>query len=140
MQHATISVLNLKKNPVVTVKLGAPLEMIAQIEEYEPFGVCNTVENILTNLGFNAPLIRKGPNNWSVKKGVLWSIFLIMKKPECLSAMFSYVPYLKTILENFTILYSEKIMILKGWRCRSKIRISFFLCLFLISLSIRILY
>ncbi|MBP6446111.1 MAG: trypsin-like peptidase domain-containing protein [Saprospiraceae bacterium] len=48
---------------------GAPLEMIAQIEEYEPFGVCNTVENILTNLGFNAPLTRKGPNNWSVKKG-----------------------------------------------------------------------
>jgi serine protease Do len=48
---------------------GAPIEMISQIEDYEPFGVCNTVENILTSLGYNAALTRKGPNNWSVKKG-----------------------------------------------------------------------
>lgn len=48
---------------------GAPMDMISQIEDYEPFGVSKTVEYILTNLGYNAPLTRKGPNNWSIKKG-----------------------------------------------------------------------
>lgn len=48
---------------------GSPLEIISQIEDYEPVGVCNTLESILSNLGYNAALTRKGPNNWSVKKG-----------------------------------------------------------------------
>jgi serine protease Do len=48
---------------------GAGITMIAQIEDFEPYGVCYTVEEMIGNLGYDVALTRKGPNNWSLKKG-----------------------------------------------------------------------
>ncbi len=48
---------------------GTSITMISQIEEYEPYGVCNSVEEIISRLGYAVALTRKGPNTWSLKKG-----------------------------------------------------------------------
>lgn len=48
---------------------GSTIQSISQIEEYEPNGICNTVENMILRLGYNVAITRKGPNNWSLKKG-----------------------------------------------------------------------
>lgn len=48
---------------------GTPITMISSIEAYKPYGVCQTVEDMVVKLGFPVALTRKGPNNWSVKRG-----------------------------------------------------------------------
>jgi serine protease Do len=48
---------------------GAPITMISSIEEYSPYGVCQTVEDMITRLGYPVALTRKGPNSWTLKKG-----------------------------------------------------------------------
>jgi len=48
---------------------GAGIVMISKIEEYEPYGVTNTVEEIITKMGYPVALTRKGPNTWSIKNG-----------------------------------------------------------------------
>jgi serine protease Do len=48
---------------------GASLTMISQIEDYEPYGISGTIEEMITKLGYPVALTRKGPNNWSLKKG-----------------------------------------------------------------------
>lgn len=48
---------------------GAPFAMISSIETYKPYGVCQTVEDMVVRLGFPVALTRKGPNNWSLKRG-----------------------------------------------------------------------
>ena len=51
------------------VVCGASIRMISQIEDFEPYGVNSTVEDIISRLGYQVALTRKGPNNWSLKKG-----------------------------------------------------------------------
>jgi serine protease Do len=48
---------------------GTHLMMISQIDDYEPYGVCNTVEEIIGRLGYPVALTRKGPNTWSLNNG-----------------------------------------------------------------------
>jgi serine protease Do len=48
---------------------GAPITMISSIDIYKPYGVCQTVEEMIGKLGFPVALTRKGPNNWSLKRG-----------------------------------------------------------------------
>ena len=48
---------------------GTHLIMISQIDDYEPYGVSNTVEEIIGKLGYPVALTRKGPNTWSLKSG-----------------------------------------------------------------------
>ncbi|MBK9735462.1 MAG: trypsin-like peptidase domain-containing protein [Saprospiraceae bacterium] len=48
---------------------GSAIQVISQIEDYEPSGICNTVENMISRLGYNVAITRKGPNNWTLKKG-----------------------------------------------------------------------
>jgi len=48
---------------------GTTIEMISQIEDYEPYGVSKTVEEIIARLGYPVELTRKGPNTWSIRKG-----------------------------------------------------------------------
>ena len=48
---------------------GAPITMISSIEEYKPYGICQTVEEMISKLGFPVALARKGPNNWTLLKG-----------------------------------------------------------------------
>lgn len=48
---------------------GAAITMISDIEDYQPYGVSSTVEDMISKLGYQVDLARKGPNNWSLKKG-----------------------------------------------------------------------
>ncbi len=48
---------------------GARITMISSIEVYEPLGINKTIEKMLTNLGYNIELSRRGPNNWEVNRG-----------------------------------------------------------------------
>jgi serine protease Do len=48
---------------------GASITMLSQIAEYQPYGVSSTVEEMISTLGYSVGLTRKGPNNWSLKKG-----------------------------------------------------------------------
>jgi serine protease Do len=48
---------------------GASITMISQLDEYEPSGVCHTIERMINEMGYLSALARKGPNNWSIKKG-----------------------------------------------------------------------
>jgi serine protease Do len=48
---------------------GAAITMINQITDYEPYGVNYTVEDMISKLGYEVSLTRKGPNNWSLIKG-----------------------------------------------------------------------
>ena len=65
----SVSFESLEKSTGYCVMCGAAIEMISQIDDYEPYGVCNTVEEIIERLGYPVALTRKGPNNWSLKKG-----------------------------------------------------------------------
>jgi serine protease Do len=48
---------------------GSAIEVISKIKEYEPFGISHTVEALILKLGYNVELTRRGPNNWTIKKG-----------------------------------------------------------------------
>jgi serine protease Do len=48
---------------------GASLAMISDLDDYEPYGVCLGVEGMIEKLGYAVALSRRGPNNWSIKKG-----------------------------------------------------------------------
>lgn len=48
---------------------GASLTMISDLDEYEPYGVCLGIEGMINLLGYPVALTRRGPNNWSIKKG-----------------------------------------------------------------------
>ena len=48
---------------------GASISMLSLIEDYEPYGISSTVEEMISKLGYPVALTRKGPNNWSLKKG-----------------------------------------------------------------------
>ncbi|MBK8626212.1 MAG: trypsin-like peptidase domain-containing protein [Saprospiraceae bacterium] len=51
------------------VNCGTALTMISLLEDYEPYGVCLSIENMISQLGYPVALTRKGPNNWSIKNG-----------------------------------------------------------------------
>lgn len=48
---------------------GSKIKMISGIEVYEPLGINKTIEKMLTKLGYNIELSRRGPNNWEVNRG-----------------------------------------------------------------------
>lgn len=48
---------------------GSKIMMISDLESYEPMGINKTIEEMLTALGFNIDLSRRGPYNWEVKQG-----------------------------------------------------------------------
>lgn len=50
-------------------KCGIEIKRISDIEEYEPSGICVTVETLIKRLGYHVDLTRKGPNSWCIKKG-----------------------------------------------------------------------
>jgi len=48
---------------------GASITMISAIAAYEPYGICQSVEEVISRLGYDVDLTRKGPNSWKVQKG-----------------------------------------------------------------------
>ena len=48
---------------------GAYILPIAAIEEYEPYGVGKTIEEIITRSGYEVELARCGLNNWEIQRG-----------------------------------------------------------------------
>jgi len=48
---------------------GVEISFIEGIQEYEPYGVSKTIENLFSQLDYNVDLARMGPNNWEIKKG-----------------------------------------------------------------------
>ena len=47
---------------------GIGIKKISDIQDYEPSGICHTVESLIDRLGYDVALTRKGPNNWCIKK------------------------------------------------------------------------
>jgi serine protease Do len=43
--------------------------MISDIEAYEPIGISRIIESMLTSLGFEVELSRRGPKNWQITHG-----------------------------------------------------------------------
>lgn len=48
---------------------GAAITLISHIHDYEPYGICQTVEEVISRLGYDVDLTRKGPYSWKVQKG-----------------------------------------------------------------------
>lgn len=48
---------------------GAKLKLPNSVEEYEPIGVAATLEEMIEQAGYQAPLSRSGPNCWTITKG-----------------------------------------------------------------------
>lgn len=48
---------------------GAKLKLPDTVEEFEPLGVAATLEEMLEQAGYLAPLSRSGPNCWTINKG-----------------------------------------------------------------------
>jgi len=48
---------------------GSKVQLPNQVEEYEPVGVAKTIEEMLTELGQEVGLARRGPNNWEIIEG-----------------------------------------------------------------------
>jgi len=43
--------------------------MISQIDPYEPTGISRTIEEMLEEMGYDVPISRMGPSNWTIKRG-----------------------------------------------------------------------
>ena len=48
---------------------GSRIEMISQIEAYEPTGISRTIEGMLKEMEYDVPISRMGPSNWTIKRG-----------------------------------------------------------------------
>lgn len=48
---------------------GSSIQLPSMIEPFEPTGCAYTIENMLTELGHDARLTRRGPNNWMIQEG-----------------------------------------------------------------------
>ena len=48
---------------------GSKIQMISQIEPYEPTGISRTIEGMLEEMGYDIPISRMGPSNWTIKRG-----------------------------------------------------------------------
>lgn len=48
---------------------GAGIQMPNQVDEYEPFGVAKTIEEMLAQNGYDVEISRRGPNAWVIQKG-----------------------------------------------------------------------
>ncbi len=48
---------------------GSKLELPSQVDEYEAVGIAKTIEDILTQVGQDIKLSRRGPNNWQIQEG-----------------------------------------------------------------------
>lgn len=48
---------------------GAHLQFPDQVEEYEPFGIAKTIEEMLAQNGYHVATSRRGPNAWVIQKG-----------------------------------------------------------------------
>lgn len=48
---------------------GSKIKMISQIDPYEPSGISRTVEAMLDEMGYDIPISRMGPSNWTIKRG-----------------------------------------------------------------------
>ena len=48
---------------------GSKILMISQIDSYEPAGISRTIEGMLEEMGYDIPLTRMGPSNWTIKRG-----------------------------------------------------------------------
>ncbi len=48
---------------------GAKVELPSKVEEYEPVGICKTIEEIVEKAEHDVRLSRRGPNNWQILEG-----------------------------------------------------------------------
>jgi serine protease Do len=48
---------------------GSAIQFIKNVKSYEPQGVCRVIEKILTDMGIEIQVTRKGPNSWTVIQG-----------------------------------------------------------------------
>lgn len=48
---------------------GARVQLPNQVEDYAAIGVAKTIEDMLTQLGHDVRLTRRGPNNWEIQEG-----------------------------------------------------------------------
>ena len=48
---------------------GSKINLISDLEVYEPVGVNKTIEQMLVELGYDINLSRRGPNNWEIFQG-----------------------------------------------------------------------
>ncbi|MCB0663253.1 MAG: trypsin-like peptidase domain-containing protein [Saprospiraceae bacterium] len=48
---------------------GSKIKLPSFAEEYEPYGVEKTIEELLEKLGYDVRLARRGPSNWEIIKG-----------------------------------------------------------------------
>ena len=48
---------------------GSKIQMISQIDKYQPEGINRSIEELLIEMGYDIDLSRMGPSNWTVKQG-----------------------------------------------------------------------
>lgn len=48
---------------------GSSVRFIRNVDGYEPLGVKRTIESLIVELGYDAPLTRRGPNQWDIHQG-----------------------------------------------------------------------
>lgn len=48
---------------------GSKIIMISEIDPYEPSGISRTIEGMLEEMGYDIPISRMGPSNWTIRRG-----------------------------------------------------------------------
>jgi len=48
---------------------GSGISMISQVEQYEAVGINRSIEQMISEMGYDIDLSRMGPNHWSIRRG-----------------------------------------------------------------------
>lgn len=105
---------------------GAKIQTISSIESYAPYGISHTVEDMITKLGYNVGLTRKGPNSWAIKKGsavlnisyyektglLVGDVYLCLLPEDHIEELYIYLLHQNYTLEGLTFSVKDQDIIL----------------------------
>lgn len=105
---------------------GARLEYISQLENYQPTGIPMLIENTISDLGYDVPLVRQGMNQWVLEKGssalhlsyfeknglVIADVYLCLLPKKDLDQIYAYMLLQNNLLEGISFSLKNQNIIL----------------------------
>lgn len=99
------------------IHCGAKITLLSQIEVFEPAGMPKTIEELLTKLGYEVAVCRRGPNSWELEKGsakikvayfeknglIIGDAFLCLLPPKDIQPIYEYILRKNFELEGLTL-------------------------------------
>ncbi|MBT8221394.1 MAG: trypsin-like peptidase domain-containing protein [Bacteroidia bacterium] len=105
---------------------GVSILMPDNVEVYEPAGVCKTIEDLLSSMGYSLELARIGPDHWELLRGsalidisyyqknglIIGDAYMCKIPPQSNGKLYEYLLRLNQKLENLTFSIREDDIIL----------------------------